>query len=165
MCWHIVRWNPKHYAWNDLYEDIELLKTGTPVIKKMECRGPNCIKKGNGFFLVRQGEEPKGIIGSGYIINCSLAGAGLLSFEARFDLLLPPVKEKMLSRDYLKYMYPYIHWDTPKTGTAIDDDIAEIILGELAKKKNSSGNKGEAAYDFSAPALQMYVDNLLPERL
>lgn len=136
MCWHIIRWNPKYFAWNDLYYDIQRLKAGADVIKRWECRGPNCIKSGNGFFLVRQGEDPKGIMGCGAIKECrSCPGCNNpFIFDLRFEILALPDKNKMLTREYLRYMFPYVYWDTPKTGSVIADDVAEILHNELLRK-------------------------------
>jgi len=119
--------NPKYQPEiiNDIIDDIN-----------GECRW-SCgitkrIKKGDTFFLMRLGVEPKGIIGFGHVLsepkeeehwNEENASKALFT-EVSFRILS---SEPLISHITLQNKYPHLHnkyWTPQASGKSIPDDIA-----------------------------------------
>lgn len=130
MQWHIIRWNPKKEDWDNIQKDINSFNINGRLIKGWELGGQSNIKEGNGFFMVRQGLDPKGIMGWGKIKGLRKIAPNKTYGELEFDMLLYPEKREMLTREYLNYLFPYVYWDTPKTGSYIDEETASLIIDE-----------------------------------
>jgi len=62
----LFAWNPNRWDWVDLQESIEHLENVGYVERRWSCGNSKSIKKGDRVFLIRLGEEPRGIMGSGY---------------------------------------------------------------------------------------------------
>ena len=60
-------WNPKKWDWCDLQDAIYGVNNGDIYDMYWNCGNTKKIQIGDFFFLMRLGEEPKGIIGCGYV--------------------------------------------------------------------------------------------------
>ena len=85
------------------------------------------VKPGDRLFLIRLGKEPKGIMGSGYSMSVPYQDAHY-SGEAekttdyvklRWDALLDPEHDKILSLAEIQQNIPEIHWTTQSSGILI----------------------------------------------
>lgn len=130
MKWHIIRWNPKKEEWGGIQKDIDSFSISGKLEKDWEFAGSNSIQEGNGFFLLRQRIDPRGVMGWGKIKSIRLVNPYRTCCRLEFDMLHNPEKREMLTREYLKYLFPYVHWDTPKTGSCIDDETASLVIEE-----------------------------------
>lgn len=62
----LFTWNPLKWNWTDLQKSIDYLENVGYVVRRWSCGNSKNIKKGDRIFLVRLGEKPRGIMGSGY---------------------------------------------------------------------------------------------------
>jgi 5-methylcytosine-specific restriction protein A len=64
---YLFTWNPKQWTWEDLALRANDSASGKIVAERWSCHAnAKRIKKGDRAFLIRLGEEPKGIIASGW---------------------------------------------------------------------------------------------------
>lgn len=61
---YLLTWNPKRYPWKSLKSNIASLDTHGRLRGNWSCRTGQ-VKVGDRIFLLRQGEEPRGIVASG----------------------------------------------------------------------------------------------------
>jgi hypothetical protein len=99
-------WNPTKFAWTDLDEDIKKLKTTGELEDHWSAASYKTIKPGDRAYVVRVGVEPKGIFASGMISSepflALRKGRTYYRVAIKFDTLLNPDKEQILSLDILK---------------------------------------------------------------
>jgi 5-methylcytosine-specific restriction protein A len=62
----LFAWNPNRWDWVDLQASIDQLENMGYVERRWSCGNSKSIKRGDRVFLIRLGEEPRGIMGSGY---------------------------------------------------------------------------------------------------
>lgn len=147
MATFLLTWNPKRWPWPELPELVEQVGRGEPVIRRWSCGTSKKITKGDRVFLLRMGQEPRGIFGSGIVVVAPFenihwdeekARSGKLAryLRFRFDALLDAENELILWRDRLKSEpgLSKMHWDTRMSGVQIPDYVAielEKIWAEL----------------------------------
>ncbi|MCP4141370.1 MAG: HNH endonuclease [Chloroflexi bacterium] len=103
-------WNPGKWKWHDLDEKINILRNTSSVSDTWSCVSHKKIKEGDRAFLLRLGEEPKGIIGSGYIASYPFlqehwGGKDKLIYKVviEFDVLINATREPILDIDILSH--------------------------------------------------------------
>jgi len=140
---YIFAWNPKNWIWEDLPECVvEANQTGR-YLAKWSCANVKKIRKGDRAFLVKLGEQPKGIIGSGFVVSDvyeanhwnteqAITGKKTNRVNIEFDVLseTPIVCDNELRQDVFKRQI----WYTQKSGISIDKSIA-IELEKLWQSK------------------------------
>ncbi len=131
------------------------MKAGKRVVTRWSCGTTKRIHKGDRAFLIRLGEEPKGIFASGTIVRGSYedthwdeqkATAGEIChfIQVQFDTLLNPDTDSILPRKLLNTgVLSEMHWDTQMSGVRIPDKVA----AELEKAWKQFANAGS----FSLP--------------
>ena len=62
----LLAWNPESWQWTELQADIARVRSGEDVKESWRVANTS-IKVGDRVFLIRLGQEPKGIMGSGYV--------------------------------------------------------------------------------------------------
>ena len=142
MATYLLVWNPNRWHWSDLSDVVERVGQGEPVVRRWSCGWTRRIAIGDRVFLIRLGQEPRGIIGSGTVViepyedihwdsEKARIGTTALYIEFQFDALLDPEQEPILWRERLKAeaSFSSMHWDTQSSGIRIPDEIA----GELEK--------------------------------
>ena len=66
---YLYTWNPKRWLWADQADAIYRANNGDQYDMYWSCGNTKKIEIGDIFFLLRLGENPKGIIGCGYITS------------------------------------------------------------------------------------------------
>lgn len=66
---YLLTWNPNRWAWDNLAKEANETSAGKTVVGRWSCGNTKQIQKGDRVFLVRLAAEPKGIVGSGWIIK------------------------------------------------------------------------------------------------
>jgi 5-methylcytosine-specific restriction protein A len=143
---YLLAWNPKRWQWENLPEMCSDVQAGKIINDRWSSGVSKRPQKGDRFFLIRLGEEPKGIFASGKIERDayedlhwdeekSSLGETTNYVEIRFDTLLNSDIDPILPRDLLN-MPPLseMHWDTQMSGVQIPDHVArelEIIWGNF----------------------------------
>ncbi len=136
---YLLAWNPSRWEWKDedLSRMVHAIEKGEIITDRWSCGKTKRIKKGDRVFLIRLGEDPRGIFGSGIVTRKTyedlhwddeLAQSGKLSkfVEFQYDILVDPEKGTILSREILKNdpRFAQMHWDTQMSGIRIPDGIA-----------------------------------------
>jgi 5-methylcytosine-specific restriction protein A len=133
----LFAWNPTKWQWADLKENIDYLDKVGCLESRWSCGKSKKIKKGDRIFLVRLGEEPKGLMGSGYAkSSCYLAphwngknGEFTNYVDIEFDILIDPDSQKIFGKGLLEKIDPrgLQNWFPQQSGI----NIKHEIVGEL----------------------------------
>ena len=67
--WLLV-WNPKLWKWDTLEDERSATHKGDEVVHEWSCRNRHA-RKGDRFFLMRAGMEPKGIVAVGNVVSAT----------------------------------------------------------------------------------------------
>ena len=132
----LLAWNPKRWQWSNIAEMSNDVKEGKAVLDRWSSGVSKKPQIGDRFFLIRLGEEPRGIFASGRIDKDtfedlhwdeekSSLGETTNYVMIKFDTLLNPDTDAILPRDLLN-MPPLseMHWDTQMSGVQIPDNVA-----------------------------------------
>ncbi len=133
---YLLIWNPKHYPWNELAEDIQKLensKTGIISGRWSTGRRKN-IQTGDRLFLMQLGKEPRGIVASGVATSTVFEDLSWNEenpdridryVNLNFDVLLDADKGHVLALEKLK-SHPILgqhHWEQQISGTLIPESV------------------------------------------
>lgn len=127
----LLTWNPKRFEWDDYAEDVAKVAHGG---KEGTWSSGNSMRPrpGDRFFHLRQGVEPKGIFGSGWITSKPKLGRHFTEpgkrahyAKVRWDCLLdidvtPPVGHDVLGKGLLAAG----NWNPRASGTEVPPDVA-----------------------------------------
>lgn len=133
----LFTWNPQKWNWTDLQESIEHLDNVGYVVRRWSCGNSKNIKKGDRVFLVRLGEEPKGIMGSGYAISSyyvaphwdGTQGKTANYIDIEFDILINPDKSILFDKNDLDKVDPnkIQQWFPQQSGISIKPEILSLL--------------------------------------
>jgi 5-methylcytosine-specific restriction protein A len=156
MTTYLLAWSAKRWKWNDIVEMSNQVKTGHRVVTRWSCGNSKRLKQGDRFFLIRLGDEPRGIFASGFVeqgsyqdlhwdVEKAQFGKTTNFVRIQFDTLLIPEEDTILPREFLvnTETLSKMHWNTQMSGVHIPDEVAE----ELEKLWNNFKNN----FDFSLP--------------
>lgn len=144
----LLTWNPKRFQDRDpQYNLAELEKDIAQIgfaIAKWSCGSTTSIKPGDQIYLIRLGEEPRGIVASGKALSEVFTGThwdaerrerGVLAkrIYVRFDDIRL-VEGLILPIQVLKSEFPTVHWSAQASGIRIPPEVA-IQLGRLWKQR------------------------------
>lgn len=153
MATFLLTWNPEKWQWENLNECIEQ-KNNPGWEFKWSCGNNKSIQKGDRFFIIRLGKNPKGIFCSGWAASDSyeddhydemLAKDGKKSqfVKINIEYLLNPELEPILPRNDLNNgILQKMHWDSQSSGVRIPDEIA-VELEKTWKNFLSQNNSSE----------------------
>lgn len=139
MSTFLLTWNPNRWHWEDLAEVAEATADGEPFEMRWSCGNRKTVEEGDRVFLIRLGEEPRGIIGAGTATGPVVeddhwddtVGRKALFINASFDRILDPSLDDPL--DVLGITtgpLSGVHWSTQSSGILIPDDAA-VLLEDL----------------------------------
>lgn len=142
----LLTWNPRVYAWRDLRRDIARLRRRGALETDWSVARSRQARAGDRVFLLRQGVEPRGIVGSGWLTSDWYEGPGWRHagvpcnyVDVRFDALLDADLEPILPREALgQGKLAGMYWDTQASGTRVPDDVArelERIWRAVARRR------------------------------
>lgn len=126
--------------WPKLSDAAKQTATGIPFHKKWSCGNTKRIRKGDRVFLLKQGKEPKGIMGAGVVV-CdepylephwipakASKGEKALTIDVDFERLLAPDSEPLLSVLNLQsQLLALVHWNTAKSGIEVKGKAADEL--------------------------------------
>ena len=136
MSTYLFAWNPKRWAWDDLYAQIEQVGLAGHTDDRWSSGNTKKLAAGSRFFLIRLGVEPKGIIGSGITLTApdyglhwdesKAAKAGeTLYCDIRFDYLS---EDALVAWDELQQSpFSSFRWGVQASGINIPDQIADTL--------------------------------------
>lgn len=135
----LLTWNPKKWEWSTLKREVSATARGSRAERNWSCAHSKKPRPGDRFFHLRQGVEPKGIIGSGWIVRGPTPDGHYSARQASegkttnyvgvvFDTLLDPEIAPPLPRSALDVgVLGAVNWDTQASGI----EVAEPAASEL----------------------------------
>ncbi len=137
---YLLVWNPEAWEWREFQEDYEVFLRDGELVRKWGCGNTKKIRAGDNVYFIKLGpESPRGIMGSGQVIEGSHAddhwsgeaGRQGLYIRVKFDTLidyrLQPdlmVLENVLKTDPILREY---NWSPMASGVSIRPEIAEAL--------------------------------------
>ena len=143
MAAFLLTWNPEKVPWPDLSRMARRVRKGERVRDRWSCARSKQIRRGDRLFMLRQGNEPRGLFASGRALTDwyegpNWRGPGYCHYvDFAYDMLLDPLREALLPRDELRSgKLARMYWDTQSSGPRIPPDVAtelERIWASLCK--------------------------------
>jgi 5-methylcytosine-specific restriction enzyme A len=140
----LYTWNPNRWSWNDQKNAIVRIKNGNEYKRRWSCGNTKRIEIGDLFFLMRLADNPKGIIGCGYVLSQpregdhwdeekAAEGKSTLSTKLWFKALSD---DPIISLAYLEDQYPNQKWTPQASGISIPDEIAQELFTRIQSDEN-----------------------------
>jgi len=141
MSAYLLTWNPRRYQWNEFAVLARDCEQGKHVKNDWSCGNNKSIRRGERVFLLRQGSESPGIVGSGWVTKATYEGrpfddeAGrkkVRYIEVEWDMLV--AIDRCLPRaDLLKGILPPSLVATRAGGVGIETESTIRLEKEWAK--------------------------------
>ena len=139
MSAYLYAWNPKLWTWVDYADAVYRVNNGDQYDMYWSCGNTKKIAVGDIFFLMRLGEEPKGIIGCGYVSSTPYelphwdrekAADGKVAL--RTDLLFKALSDQpIISLTDLQSRYPGYKWTPQGGGQTVPEEISAELFTEI----------------------------------
>ena len=139
MSTYLLTWSPKKWRWTDLSRRISEIRRKGYCVADWSCGNNKSIAEGDRVFLLRQGEEPRGIVGAGRAASAPFeeihwreekakAGRTTMYLTVRWDTLLNPETESIFPREWLNEgALSKVNWNTQISGITIRPEAAEAL--------------------------------------
>lgn len=140
MATYLLTWNPRRFPWNEFADDIIQLRDTGPMLLTWSCGNTRRIQSGDRFFMMRLGEEPRGIVGSGVVLVGPNSGAHWdseqaaqgetsLFVETLLETLRDARTEAILPYEVLRTdpLLSAMHWTPQASGVRIPEEIASEV--------------------------------------
>jgi 5-methylcytosine-specific restriction enzyme A len=149
---YLLTWNPDRWEWTDLASMVESIARGEPARERWSTGTRTDLAPGSRVFLLRQGVEPRGIVGAGFTTSpvydgphydAARAAAGDTAHYTmvEFDSLVDVATDPPLARDALDAPpLGKFRWDVQGSGVEIDPDTASALENAWAKHLGSVGS-------------------------
>lgn len=133
---YLLTWSPKKWQWTDLPRRIGEIKRKGFCVSDWSCGNNKSIAEGDRLFLLRQGEEPRGIVGSGRAASepyeevhwreeKARLGRTTMYVAVRWETLLNPETESIFPREWLnESALAKVNWNTQISGISIRSEAA-----------------------------------------
>lgn len=140
---YLLAWNPARFEWADLKSKAkEVIATGSAV-DEWSCGSVKHIAEGSRVFLIRLGEDPRGIVGSGVTVgevyesphwdpDRASEGKPARRVRVRFDALFETplvLREELNKQPFRDY-----RWDTQMSGVRIPREISSALETKWNKR-------------------------------
>lgn len=124
----LLVWNSANSDWN--YKEACLkVKNGEKSEIDWRTIKKNGVEKKTEIFLIKIGEEPKGIIAHGHVTEEPYLEDERYYINVEFDKILDYENEEILKQEDLMLKFPEQDWSPQASGI----EIKEIILPELTE--------------------------------
>ena len=139
MSTYLLTWSPKKWRWEDLPGRITEIRKKGFCVTDWSCGNNKSITKGDRVFLLRQGEEPRGIVGAGraewgsfeeshWREEKARIGRTTMYVVVRWETLLHPEREAILPREWLNdATLSRVNWNTQISGITIPPGVAGVL--------------------------------------
>ena len=157
---YLLTWSPKKWRWIDLKKRIAEIKKKGFCVTDWSCGNNKSIEKGDRIFLLRQGQEPRGIVGAGWAESepyeeihwreeKAKIGRTTMYVTVRWEVLFNPETESIFPREWLNYgLLSKVNWNTQISGITIQPEAAEILDEQWADFLEERG-KGFSLFQTS----------------
>src|SRR5580765_6817525 len=151
MASFLYAWNPKKWDWYDIDHAIDCVIQNERYDTDWSCLSSKMVRIGDRFCFKRLGEEPKGIIGCGYISSKAFPmfhwdpvkaseGKKISITELFFKAL---AKEPIIKLGYLKKRYPTYNWTPQGSGFSLPDSIADDLFAIIQGNESFSFDEND----------------------
>src|SRR5262249_38819312 len=136
----LLTWNPARWPWSNLAEASQQTADDTPYASRWSTGNTKKIARGDRVFLLKQGEEPRGIIAAGWVtseqvyeaphydVQRAAQGDVALRADIEFDRILNPEENDPLTvEDIREGPLSSVYWQTPASGTELAVDAATAL--------------------------------------
>ena len=159
MSTYLLTWNPKKWQWKDLSRSIGEIKSKGFCITDWSCGNNKSIAKGDRLFLLRQGEEPRGIVGAGWAESepfeethwrkeKAKLGRTTMYVMVKWETLLNPETESIFPREWLNEVeLSRVNWNTQISGITIRPEVADVLNNRWADFLSKRG-KGFSHFSY-----------------
>jgi 5-methylcytosine-specific restriction protein A len=131
----LLTWNREKWAWSDLQQSIENVRRDGFSLERWSCGVTKRIALGDRVFLMKLGDEPRGIVGAGTVVTEPFeaehwdavkraSGKFALYIRAKFDVILDPDSEIFQFGRLSDPAFAGMHWAPQASGTTIPDIVA-----------------------------------------
>ncbi len=155
----ILTWNPLKWNWEELEQAKNEIKTNGYFIIEWSSRNTK-IKKNDIVFLLRQGKEPKGIVGFGIADtdvypdkNWNSEGKSEICYylKVKFETLLNADKEEiLLTKDLNNHsLLSQVNWNTQSSGLSLKDNQLEELQSIWSDFMNKKENNRKSKYPLN----------------
>jgi len=146
-------WNPSHWPWTDLPEQIARTQAGKTALISWNCANSG-VKPGDRAWLIRLGQEPKGIMATGNVVSAphtkqhydpTKADAGEMApyADIEFSSIRDCYKETIVPLHELNTItLDNQHWSPQSSGIEIKPR-SEALLEKLWEKRGQPGKPGQ----------------------
>ena len=138
MAAYLLTWNPKRWAWEDLEDYVTDFNRGKVRTSEWSCGRNKSIAVGDRVWLIRVGEEPRGIFCRGLVTRDSYEDdhwsaddkkSRYIDFE--IDGIVNPEAEPIITRERLdEPPFDVMHWSTQSSGISIPEDVSRALEDE-----------------------------------
>ena len=134
----LLVWNSANSDWN--YKEACLkVKNGEKFEMVWRTSRKNGVEEKTEVFLIKIGEEPKGIIAHGHVTEEPYLENGRYYVNVEFDKILDYENEEFLKQEDLALKFPEQDWSPQASGIEIKETILpelKRMWDELVKKDN-----------------------------
>lgn len=132
---YLLTWNPNKYPWTNFKKEISEFKKTGKLFKDWSCGITKSVQKGDRFFHMRLGKEPKGIFASGFALSevyqrehWDNKDESANYFETQYDFITDPESEKnFLTLENLESRFPNQLWTPQSSGISIKKEVADQL--------------------------------------
>ena len=146
----LLIWNPENADWN--YKEACLkVKNGEKYETDWRTSRKNGVEEKTEVFLIKIGEEPKGIIAHGHVTEEPYLEDERYYINVEFDKILDYENEEILKQEDLMLKFPEQKWSPQASGIEIKEAIlpelkemwSKLINGEKNTETRDGGDEGE----------------------
>ena len=142
MSTYLLTWVQENWSWQDLESDIEKFRRRGQLFEPWSCGVTKKIEVDDRLFLIKLGNEPRGIVASGWAASIPYLddhwdpqkaeqGQKALYVGVKFDTILRPA-ECFPFRRLEDRIYSEMNWSPQASGVTIGNDIAAKLEDDWA---------------------------------
>lgn len=140
---YLLTWNPARWNWDDLDECVAKVERTGSHREPWSCGVTKAMRRGERVFLMKLGQEPRGIVASGWVRSRvhkephwdskAPRGKTALYVDIEWDKILDPDKNIFHLAQLQGGVYSKMHWSPQASGVTIPDDVAEQLEKDWAE--------------------------------
>jgi 5-methylcytosine-specific restriction protein A len=140
----LLTWNPARWPWANLAEVIQQTAEGRPYATQWSTGNTRKIARGDRVFLLKQGDEPRGIIAAGRVTSHEVyhaphydpqraaQGDTAPHADVEFERILDPA-EALSVADIDQGPLAKVYWQPLASGNELPEAAAEALEERWAK--------------------------------
>lgn len=130
---YIFTWNPANWPWDNFERQVAKSLSGKPINSRWSTGNNKRIKRGERFFLLRQGDLKRGIVASGRTVSDGYTGRHWDGSKREanyadiaFDTIIS-IPDRLSTKDLVKKVPEYNWMRVQASGVSIDAVLADRL--------------------------------------